>query len=212
VILDIIYITLIFIAFFIGLILKKRSSQFAYKVLLLFLLVTFLNETICFFIKIKHLGSTYVFYNAYYYFRFPVLGWIYLSQFSNKLQKSIIYIFFGISLLFFFRNSYLYGFHELHSNYLLTGGFFAISLCLMFFYNILKNSKKKNPLTTAFFWVSTGLFFYFLGILPFFGVINLLLKKEIIFVTEYLVLIKSMSIFLYSLIIFDFYIQWKGSK
>lgn len=196
-----------------GLIFTKKSSHFSYKLLLSFLLVTFLNESICLYIKIKHLGSTYIFYNLYYYFRFPLLGWIFFYLLSNIYQKSIVWIFLVITVFFFVYNTfYLYGIHSLHSNYLLAGGIFIISLCTMHFYNILKNSKKKNPLTTPFFWIASGLFFYFLGIQPFFGIINLLLKKDMIFVSEYLVIIKSLSIFLYSLIAIDFYIQWKNSK
>jgi hypothetical protein len=213
VILDILYISFIFIIVIIGLIFTKKSSLFSYKLLLLFLIVTFLNESICFYIKIKHLGSTYIFYNFYYYFRFPLLGWMFLFLLPNKVQKSIIYIFLALSFfLFLFNSFYLYGFNSLHSNYLLSGGVFIILLSLIHFYNILKNSKKKNPLTTPFFWVSTGLFFYFLGIQPFFGIINVLLKKDIIFVAEYLIIIKSLSIFLYTLIGIDFYFQWKNLK
>lgn len=211
--LDIIYIGVIFTAFTIGLIFTKKSSQFSYKLLLLFLLITFLNESICFYIKTNQLGSTYLFYNVYYYFRFPILALMFLKMFSKQLQKVVVYLFLLFSIVLFFINSfYLYGFNSLHSNYQLLGGVFVIILCLIHFYNILKNTKKKNPLTTSFFWVATGLFFYFLGILPFYGIINLLLKKDIIFVAEYLATIKSLSIFLYTLIGLDFYIQWKHQK
>ncbi|HEX7905982.1 MAG TPA: hypothetical protein VF487_19050 [Chitinophagaceae bacterium] len=124
-----------------------------------------------------------------------------------------IYFFFIVSVPMFLINVfYLYGLKALHSNYLLAGGIFIIILCLVHFYNILKNSRKENPFTTPFFAVATGLFFYFLGILPFFGIINLLLKKDIIFVSQYLVLVKSLSIFLYTLIGIEFYIQWKRLK
>ncbi len=208
--LDILYISFILLALVIGLIFTKKSSQFTYKLLLSFLLITFLNESICFLIKTKHLGSTYIFYNIYYYFRFPILGCMFLEIFFNRYQKIFVYLFFVFSIALFFINSfYLYGFNSLHSNYLLSGGVFVIILSLVHFYNILKNSKKKNPLKTPLFWVATGLFFYFLGILPFYGIINLLLKSDMIFVSEYLTIIKSLSIFLYTLIAIEFYIQWK---
>ena len=211
--LDILYISFILIALVIGLTFTKKSSQFSFKLLVLFLIITFLNESVCFYIKIKTLGSTYIFYNFYYYFRFPILGWMLYYLLQNNLQKKVVYIFMIVSFaLFFFNSFYLYGFNALHSNYLLTGGIFIILLSLMHFYNILKNTKKKNPLTTPFFWISTGLFFYFLGILPFFGIINVLLKNDMIFVAEYLIIIKSLSIFLYTLIAIDFYIQWKNLK
>ncbi len=199
--------------FIIGLIFTKKASHFSYILLLVFLLITFMNESICMYIKNKQLGSTYIFYNFYYYFRFPIIGWMFLNIFSDKLQKGFVYFFMLFSvILFIVNNFYLYGFYTLHSNYQFSGGIFIVIISLIQFYNILKNTKKKNPLTTPFFWVATGLFFYFLGTLPFFGILNFLLKKEIIFVSAYLIIIKSFSILLYSLIGIDFYIQWKYQR
>jgi len=212
-VLDLIYISIIFLSLMIGLVFTKKSSQFSYKLLLVFLAVTFFNESVCFYIKIKQLGSTYIFYNFYYYFRFPILGYMFLLLFENRFQKALVSLFLLLSVILGCYNFfYLYGLNRLHSNYLLVGGIFIIILCLIHFYNILRKSKQKNPLTSSFFAVAVGLFFFFLGMLPFFGIINLLLKKDIIFVSEYLVLIKALSIFLYSLIGLDFFIQWKQLK
>ena len=212
-ILDIIYISIILFSLIIGLIFTKKSSQFSYKLLLIFLTVTFLNESVCFYIKTKQLGSTYIFYNFYYYMRFPILGYMFLLFFENRFHIILVYLFWLLSAgLGYYNFFYLYGLNRLHSNYLLAGGIFTIILCLTHFYNILKKSRRENPITAPFFGVAVGLFFFFLGMLPFFGIINLLLKKDIIFVSEYLVLIKALSIFLYSLIGLDFFIQWKQLK
>ena len=212
-ILDITYISIILFSLITGLIFTKKSSQFSYKFLLIFLTLTFFNESACLYIKTRQLGSTYIFYNFYYYFRFPILGYMFLLLFENKFQKILVYFFLLLTaVLGCFNFFYWYGLNRLHSSYLLIGGIFTIILCLIHFYNILKKTKRENPLTAPFFGVAVGLFFFFLGILPFFGIINLLLKKDIIFVSEYLVLIKALSIFLYSLIGLDFFIQWKQLK
>ncbi len=211
--LDKIYISFIFSAFILGLVFIKRSSPFNYKLLLFFLFVTCFNESVCFYIKSNALGSTYTFYNVYYYFRFLLLGWIFLPLFSSKLQKNIIYLFFILSIsMLVFNFFYYYNSKELHTNYQLLGGVFTITLCLLHFYNILKGSLKENPLKAKFFWISTGFFFYFLGTLPFFGILRLLVEKDIIFAEQYYVLVKSFSIYLYSLIAIDFYIQWKYQR
>ena len=211
--LDIIYIGLIAIAFAVGLIFTYRSGSFNYKLLLLFLLITFLNESVCLYIKNRGLGSTYIFYNFYYYFRYPVLACMFLYLFTDKFQRIFIYIFFLLSFfLLFFNFFYYYKSDELHTNYQLAGGFFIIILCLFYFYNIIRMSNMENPLKTKFFWVATGFFFFFLGTLPFFGILRFLVKKDILFAEEYLVLVKSLSILLYSFIGIDFYIQWKYQK
>jgi hypothetical protein len=211
-ILDIVYINWILIVFVTGLVFTKKSGDFSYKLLLVFLMVTFLNESICYYLK-HHNGANNIFYNFYYYFRFPIIGWMFLNIFTDKLQKRFIYLFFILSFLFFFVNNfYLYGFYSLHSNYQAAGSIFVIALSLVHFFNILKNTSKKNPLTTPFFWVATGFFFYFLCTVPFLGILNFLFKKDIVFIGQYLILVKSLSILLYSSIAIDFYIQWKYHK
>lgn len=212
-ILDFGYIGFIFIAVISGLIFTKESTHFSYKILLRFLFITLLNETVCFYIKNKGLGSTYVFYNIYYYFRFMLLGYLFQQFFEQKIQKIFISVFYVVSLFFLIYNWSKFGFtHSLHSNYMLVGGIFIIIICLLHFYNILKESKRSNPLSAPLFWTATAFLFYFLAVLPFFGIIKWLLKYDMIFVSHHLFLVKSLSILLYSFITIDFIIQWKILK
>src|SRR6187402_465880 len=98
-VLDIIYISIILLSVIIGLIFTKKSSQFSYKLLLIFLTVTFFNESVCLYIKTKQLGSTYIFYNFYYYFRFPILGCMFLFLFENRFQKALVSLFLLLSVI-----------------------------------------------------------------------------------------------------------------
>ncbi|MEO7446084.1 MAG: hypothetical protein ABIT96_13940 [Ferruginibacter sp.] len=210
---DYIYISLIGIVFLLGLFMVKKQSLFSYKLMLVFLLYTFLNESWCWYLKNYAYGNTYALYNIYYYIRFPIIGWMYWYVLSTLGARIVIKIFWILSVFALIVNTFLlYGFHLLHSNYLVAGGVFCILLALMHFYVILTSIKKYNPLQTPFFWISTALFFYFLGILPFFGIINLLLKEDLIFVDTYSIIIKTLSILLYTLIGIDFYVQWKNLK
>ena len=211
--LDIIYISFIFLSSLSGLIFVKKTSHFSYKLLIIFLIITGLNESVCLYIKNNNHGSTYVLYNFYYYFRFTIFGVMFFLLSINKVEKKLILIFLLLSPLLFFLNTfYLYGLLLLHSNYQLLGGIMIIILCLFQFFKLIRNTKQSNPLTTPFFWTSTGLFFYFLCSLPFFGIINLLVKRDVIFVNDYLIIVKSLSIFLYSLIGIDFFVQWRFQK
>lgn len=211
--LDFIYIAVIALSLLCGLIFIKRSSHISYKLLLLFLLVTLFNEIFCYFLK-KQRTNTHFYYNIYYYFRFPFLGFVFYRLLSSKKIVTIfIRIFWGLTGVLFFVCLYLYnGMNKLHTIYLLSGGLFVLMLCLFNFYFLLKDEDIVNPFKTRFFWISTGLFLYFLGILPFLGVINLLIKQDIIFANHQLIITKSLSIFLYSLIATDYFIQWKQMR
>jgi hypothetical protein len=211
--LNYVYIGLIGLSFLIGLLTTWKSGQLSYQLLCLLLAITFINETLCFYIKLNKLGSTYIYYNIYYFLRFVLIGIIYNQLFETKWQKKIIMIFFLLSFAFLvYSFFYLNYFTELNTNYLLTGGIFTILCCLILFTNILRKSKTSNPLKQRFFLASTGFFFFFLGILPFYGIVTLLLRKHVIVTTQYLVLVKVMSVFLYLLISAEFILQWKIRK
>lgn len=210
--LDYIYIAFIGFSFIVSIVFTKKASHIAYKLLSFFLVVTFCNEVICYLLK-KDGVSTYMYYNFYYYFRFPFLGFIFQKVFNTqKVLRNFIYGFYVISVIMLLVNLYLYdGVSKLHITYLLLGGVFIIILCLMRFFFLL-HEKNSNPFQSIFFWVSTAFFFYFLGVLPILGVVNFLVKKQIVFASQQFIITKCLSILLYSLISIDYIIQWKQAK
>jgi hypothetical protein len=191
----------------------KKTSPLWYKLLLPFLFITLTNETFCYFLK-KDLINTTLYYNIYYYFRFPILGFIYYDAMKQKnFLALLLKIFLVISVFFLIGNISAYKtLHKLHTNYLLAGGLFIILLSLIYLYQLLKAEILVNPLLTPFFWVSTGFLLYFLGIIPFIGVLNILTKKSLVIATQQFIISKSLSIVLYTLISFSFYLQWKRTK
>ena len=195
-----------------GILIYKKDNPLWSKLLLLFLIVTFFNESICYFLKQK-LISTVPAYNIYYYFRFPILGWIYFEGMGKTKAASIILkIFLVLTLVLFALNIAIYSLFRLHTSYLLAGGVFIIFFSLVYFYNMINCDNLMNPFISPFFWVGTGFFLYFLGVLPSLGVLNILTKKNFIIASQQLIMSKSLSIVLYSLISFGFYLQWKQQK
>ena len=211
--LDIIYISFIALSALTGLLLWNPSTPAPYKLLTVFLMITFLNESTCFILK-KEGIRTHILYNTYYYIRFPLIGWMYYKLvYRNQFFSLFIRAFLTLSIGLFFLCLYLYdGFTKLHTVYLLAGGIFTIALCLMYLLSLLRNDEIINPFVTPFFWISTGFFFFFLGVLPYLGMINFLVKNYAIFAEQPLILVKLLSILLYSLISIDFLVQWKQTK
>jgi hypothetical protein len=83
---------------------------------------------------------------------------------------------------------------------------------MLLFYKSVKNEEIIKPLAFPFFICSVALFLYFLGILPFFGIINLLTMKYSGLAENPGLVAKSLSIFIYSFISVDYYLQWKRMK
>ena len=191
----------------------KKSSHIAYKYLLFFLVVTFANEVTCYFLK--SFTSTIIFYNIYYYFRFIFLGIIFQSLLNKKrIINYFINSFYIISFFLFFFCLYLYaGISKyLHTIYFLTGVVFIIINCLLIFYQSLKSEEIINPLIFPFFLSSIALFLYFLGGLPFLGIFNFMAKKYPSLVSNKFIIMKLLSVMLYSLISVDYFLQWKRMK
>ena len=191
----------------------RKTNHIVHKLLFYFLLVTFINESVCLVLK-RNAIATQVYYNLYYYFRFPLI----VCMYSIVMQKAVYVQYLA---LFFYLLSILMfvllvgkegGIYKLDTRYLLTGGITVILFCIVYFYRLLQNEDDRPLSMTLFFLVSIGFFVYFLGVIPSLGLINFLVKKDIIQATFGLMVPKILSILLYSLIAIEFYLQWTNSK
>ncbi|MBC7537051.1 MAG: hypothetical protein H7258_15280 [Ferruginibacter sp.] len=180
------------------------------------LVITLLNEVMCYSLKQVGLKRTYIFYNIYYYVRFPLLGLIFQTVFAKRNKAAVYFTtgFFFVSFFLFFIFFQLYeGLNrQVHTSYLLIGGVFVIINCLLLFYQAMKEEELIGPFSFPFFLCSVALFLYFLGILPFFGILNILVIKYYSASGNPALIAKSLSIIIYSLISIDYYLQWKRMK
>lgn len=199
-----------------GLLFTKKASHSSYKWMLLLLIVTFCNELFCYLLKINTRYHTYIFYNLYWYFRFPLLGLIFSKAIGNTNKSLHFFIkgFYLLSVILFIVCYNLYDglFKQLHTLYLIAGSVFVITNCMILFYQSVKNDEILNPFSFPIFISAIAFFIYFLGIMPFFGIINILVKKYLAFANNPSIVARSLSIFLYSLISIDYFLQWKRTK
>lgn len=184
-----------------------------YKLLRVFLIVTFINEFSSYFMKLYDI-NTLINYNLYCYFRFVLLSFIYSRFFSKySIVGYTIRSFYVLTIVLFFLNIFLYnGFSKVHTIYLNTGSLFVIILCLCRFYTILASDNPDSPYSYPFFWISTGFFFFFLMIIPSLGLINLLISQKMDMAMQSLIITRSMSILLYLFISIDYFIQCRRLK
>jgi hypothetical protein len=211
--LDFIYLSFILLSVICGWVFGRKTGHIVHRVLFVFLLVTFINESVCFVLK-KNGIATQVNYNFYYYFRFPLIVFLY----SLIIKKALFYNYFA--WLFYLLSVAMFislisvpgGVYKFDTKYLLTGGVAVVLSCIAHFYCLLRSNEEQPLRITVFFFVSIGFFVYFLGVIPSLGLINFLVKKDIIHATFALLVPKILSIFLYSLISIEYYLQWTISK
>ncbi len=201
------------LAILIALFTTNRRTSKEFKILLFFLIATGLN-TLVIRITSNHQIRNHFIQNIYNYIRFPLLAWAYFHFFktrrSNWYKLSIA--FWLITPLILLYSLVDYGWNTLHTPYMVAGSVFVIICALLYFFFLFNADNVLQPFRFPLFWSSVGLFFYFLSILPSFGMFNLLMADDLVLAKRVFILSNAMAIVMYSLISFDFLIQWKQQK
>lgn len=212
--LNYIYLSFILMSIIAGLVFVKKQSQLAFKLLLIYIAITFCNEMYCYYLA-NLLVFTISFYNFFHYFRFIFLGCIFLCIFRQyrNLYKPIFLFFCGLTIFLFFYCYQKYnGFGALHTEYFFAGCCFIIFSCLLYLLDLYQRSDDLPLLDNVFLISTVALLIYFIGVMPFTGILNYIAKNNVNLAVYQKTISRSLSIVFYSLLAFDFYIQWKNLK
>jgi hypothetical protein len=206
---DNVYLYFIAIAVVVGLFSLKNGLTLPLKLFLAFLCYTLFNELIMFFIK----GSNHWLYNIYHYIRFPLLSTIYLLLLITPALRKVIFGFL-ISLPLWFILSYYQvgGVYNMHTPTVLAGSMAVVFMSTGYLYELLRYPDEDSLFRKPFFWISTGLLFYFLGILPYMGSINYLVKKHLDLAMRLYYIIYILNVVMYTLFVVAFISTWSRRK
>lgn len=213
ILIDYIFFGTITTASFIALLTVNTAWKKAYIFLSILLLITLINEVWCF-VRLSRGQSTLAQYSVYFYLR----GFLLITMFYSIFKKTpAIRNFYHSSIMVIVALVptciYLYtGFNKLHSFASIVIGFLILLYCLLYFFQDYKNDNFLVPYKQPLFFVTTAFTVYFLYMLPYLTMYNYLSKSypELLIVNRYIA--KTLSIFLYSFIALDFYLQWKRKR
>jgi hypothetical protein len=212
-VLGIIALVIIGIATVIGIVIAPKISTLPYKLLMVYLIITFINST-----ALNITGSMQIrnhfLVNIYIYLRFPLLAWIYYLLF--KWQKSKGYylsvLLWLITPVFLIYGLVNLGGNQLHTPYVVAGSAIIIVVILLYFYQLFKSEMLLSPLHYPLFLTSIGLFFFFLLLMPSRGIINFLITSNMVAGIQASIILQAYNCILYSLIGLDFLIVWKRAR
>lgn len=208
------YLHIFFIALAVvtGVISYRRMNALPLRLFLLFLLYTLLNECIAYWMMSQNIRNHWL-YNIYNYVRFPLLAIIYYFLINNPQFKKIIAGFLLSIPLLLAVNMYVYGtFYQLHTLAILYGSVFIIFLTICFLRQLLYLPLEDSILHHPFFWISSGLLFYFLGNVPFLGALNYLIANNPGVAVQLYTITRILNILMYSLFTVAFIITWRHMK
>lgn len=162
------YLVLYAIVFVISLIRFPLYKNTALKFLPIVLFVTMVTEFLGTYLK--NSGNTqliFTIFNGYYLIHFSIFFYIFMKMIENERFKKNIQIGFGIFLLFFLSDIVFTGFFKDSFTRTYIAGASILIFCIILYYiSILQSSLVLVVKNDLLFWVSVGLFLFYIGYLP----------------------------------------------
>ncbi len=177
----------------------RKETKFYLKVFPLFLLITFIVETISFVRMSKGIATINI-YNFFSTFELCFYLWAIQNIIQNILIKKwlkgilIIYPIASVSNIIFIQK--IDNFHSITYS---IGCLLIIFSCIYYFYELFKNKYAINLMKDSGFWICSGLLFFYSVTFPLFVSANLMTDFPIKF-GEYIgVALIILNVCLYSL-------------
>jgi len=164
-------------AFLVGVLTYSRLKGTALRLFPFFLLFIVLVELTGRYIRtVLHQYNNWL-YNISTTLEFIYYAYIFEKYFKNERYKKIaarFMLFYPVVVLV--NLTFIQGFTKFHSYTMVLGSFFMLVLCCLFFYEVLLTPLELELYRVPMFWISTGIFFFYLGDLSYDLCYNLLVK------------------------------------
>ena len=159
--------TLYVIVFIIALFKFPMYKNTPLKYLPIILLFTIATEYVGSFTKYDNLDINYIVYNTYYLVHFSFFFYVFMEMIDGAKFKKFIKIGIGIFWLVFLSDLLFTGIFEgsFTRTYIVGAG--ILVFCIILYYiNILQSSLVLVIKNDLLFWVSVGLFLFYIGYIP----------------------------------------------
>ncbi|HXB91470.1 MAG TPA: hypothetical protein VNU72_04240 [Puia sp.] len=205
--LNYVYITVILIAFISSLIAFRLDLPFHLKLFSCLLGLTFIIE--CFVAlferPIFHHRNNFWIYNSFGLVEFWLYGYFFYRIITVKALRKVIFLFLLIFPIFWVITIFfLFGFNVWNSYVVIVGSFFSVIFAIMYYYQIITAKEIRSLRSMPEFWIATGLLIFYLGELPFFGVLNFLVSHDMLLTRSLLKVLKLLDTLMYGLFSYGF--------
>jgi hypothetical protein len=200
-------------AFITGLIYWKKTKSTIWKWFVIYLGFIVFAELICHYL---HYYSYYKFdvNKIYNYIILPIeflfFYWLYYKHAKSKRSKLLVIVCFFIYIVSFIADQYFFqGKKFIFDSFsYCMGNLLLLLVIISFFISFSKSDELLKYQSSIIFWVSLGAIVFYLGTMPFFGLIHLLYNKYRPIFTFYTYLMFAFNWAMYLLFIIGF-VKWK---
>jgi hypothetical protein len=135
-----------------------------------FLLITLFVECVTPLKLIHFHGINHWLFNIFTPIEFLYYGYLFYHIIESPSKKVIIPLVFALFLLFTTINMfYIQGTKYFHTIPYRVGAVITITLCFFYFRQLMRSKGYINLVRNPFFWISTGLLFFYLGFFFYFS-------------------------------------------
>lgn len=202
--LDYIYVTSVLIAFLSSLISFRLDFPSNLKLFSCLLGLTFLVELTASILLVLHIRNFWL-YNLFMLVEFSCYGYYYLQfikiSLLQRVLKTFLVIFptfWAVTIFFVFKltiwNSYV----------IVFGSFFTVLFSFMYYYQLITSPEIQPLRKLPEFWIATGMLTFYLGALPFYGMLNFLIHSHRTVAITLADVLEIMNIIMYGLFSYAF--------
>lgn len=112
-------------------------------------------------------------YNAFAPLEFWVYGFFFLGLLKGKFRKRLLTIWVILAPLLWLL---VYRLSAWNGYGMILGSFFTVVFVLLFYYELILGPDTRPLRVLPEFWIATGLLIFYLAALPFFGMLNYLVR------------------------------------
>jgi hypothetical protein len=200
-----IYISSVVIAFLSGLTSFRPDYPFHLKLFACLLAVTAAVEVSSgILIYVFHTSNNRL-YNCFTLPEFWLYGYFYRRLVRRDMLRKLLLIFLVIFPIFWFVTVFfVFGLNTWNSYVIIVGSFFSVLFAIMYYYTIITESQILSLRTLPEFWIATGMLVFYLGALPYFGMLNFLVKYHLDVAKSLLQVLKMLDTLMYILISYGY--------
>jgi hypothetical protein len=179
----------------------RKTQLLSYRWFAVFIVFISILETIENYMAFKSINNHF-FFNIIFALELTLLPlffkyWLHLL----KVKKIITGFLFIFPVLLLVNTIWIQGFYTLQTYTYVLGGSFVLLLSVAYLRELYTDEETHNIFRNPVFWFSIAYLIYFAVFVPYFGMLNYLVKNQLEFATKYYLIIIDATICLYNVLL-----------
>jgi hypothetical protein len=189
----------VFLAMLIGFV-RIKTLPVLLKSFPFFLFITLFVECVTPLKLIRFHGTNHWFFNIFTTLEFIYYGYLFYHIIDAPAKRKVMPLVFLLFILFTIINIfYIQGQGRFHTISYRVGAIVMIVLCFYYFRQLTRLTGYINLLQNPYFWISTGILFFYLGFFFYFSAFDYIVYNKLPFnLSLWMIISNTLNVLLYS--------------